>query len=112
MHEFAIAQSIIEITLKSAEEHRVDVIKLVEVEIGLAAGVEISALEFAWESATRDTALANTSLEIIKIPVEVSCRSCRFVYMPEDVFELCPNCGSVDPEIIKGRELRVVAIVT
>ncbi len=111
MHEFSVAQSIIDVALKARKENKVDYIRVVEVEIGQAAGIEIDALNFAWESAIKDSALENTKLAIKQIPVEVSCRSCHFIYKPDEVFELCPNCGSVNPEIIKGRELKVVAIV-
>lgn len=110
MHEFSVAQSIIDITLKSCSDEQAKDVKSVEVEIGQAAGIQIEALEFAWTSATKETPLENARLDIIKIPLEVACRNCKHVYRPEDIFELCPNCSQMDPEIIRGKELKVVAI--
>lgn len=112
MHEFSVAQNIIDITLQSAKEHHVDSISSVEVEIGQAAGVVIEALEFAWESAIKDTPLQNTALVIKSIPLIVVCRNCGTQYNPEELFDICPHCGDMNPEIVKGRELRVSAIVT
>lgn len=111
MHEFSVAQSIVDIALKACSDNQANNVKSVEVEIGQASGVEIEALEFAWVSAVKNTPLENARLEILKIPVEVSCRNCKQIYNPEDIFELCPRCSQIDPEIIRGKELKVVAIV-
>lgn len=112
MHEFSVAQNIVDIALQSAKEHQVDCITSVEVEIGQAAGVVVEALEFAWDSATKDTMLQHTVLVIKPVPLVAVCRNCRLQYNPQEPFELCPQCGSMNPEIVKGRELRVSAIVT
>ncbi|MBN1158186.1 MAG: hydrogenase maturation nickel metallochaperone HypA [Bacteroidales bacterium] len=112
MHEFSIAQHIIEIALQTAKEHDVDQISSVEVEIGQAAGVVIEALEFAWESVVRDTPLQDAALTIKIIPVSVVCRTCGMNYSPRELLDLCPQCGDMNPEIIRGKELRVSAIVT
>lgn len=112
MHEFSIAQSIIDLAEKTAREHQADHISSVEVEIGQAAGVVQEALEFAWESAIKDTMMDQASLVIHSIPLEVVCRKCGTRYNPREIYEICPQCESIDPEILKGLELRVSAIVT
>ena len=112
MHEFSIVQSIIEIAESTAREHRAEHISSVEVEIGQAAGVVQEALEFAWESAITDTLLEQAALVVKSVPLEVACRHCGMQYNPSEIFETCPNCGRGDPEILKGLELRVTAIVT
>jgi len=111
MHEFSVAQHIIDIALQSAKQQQVDQIVSVEVEIGQAAGVVVEALEFAWESATKDTLLRDTALVIKFIPVTISCRNCKTQYFPRDLIEICPQCGDYDPEILTGKELRVSAII-
>ena len=111
MHEFSVAQSIVDIALKACNENQAKDVKIVEVEIGQASGVEIEALEFAWVSVVKDTPLENAGLEILKIPLKVSCRNCKHIYSPEDIYVLCPRCSQIDPDIIRGKELKVVAIV-
>jgi len=110
MHEFSIAQNIVNIALKTGAENKAERILAVEVEIGKAAGVETDALLFAWESAIKDTLLSEARLDIVSVPVEVMCRNCSYQYKPEEIFEFCPKCGGINPEIIKGRELRITAI--
>ena len=111
MHEFSIAQNIIDIALNALRENGLEHIESVEVEIGEAAGVVIEALDFAWDSVTMDTPLQGTKLIVKSIPVEVICRSCKTHYMPKDIYDFCPHCGDMNPEIIRGKDLRVSAII-
>jgi hydrogenase nickel incorporation protein HypA/HybF len=112
MHEFSVIQSIIDIAINSARVNHADTISAVELEVGQASGVVVEALEFAWESARKGTLLENADLVIHYVPLQILCRSCNRTYQPGDLFEVCPSCGEVNPEIISGKELRVTAIVT
>jgi hydrogenase nickel incorporation protein HypA/HybF len=110
MHEFSIVQHIVEIALESAHRHGAESILSVEVEVGQAAGVVKEAMEFAWEAAGKGTLLEGATLVITSVPLRVACRNCRTAYQPADLFDACPGCGHVSPEIVTGKELRVVAI--
>jgi len=112
MHEFSIVQNITEIVLDSARRHGVEHVSAVEVEVGQASGVVKEAMEFAWEAVQKGTLLNNTVLRLIHIPLKVKCGICQHQYMPDEMYESCPACGETNPEIIAGRELRVVAIET
>jgi hydrogenase nickel incorporation protein HypA/HybF len=112
MHEFSIVQSIVEIALDSASRHGIKKISSVEVEVGEASGVVKEAMEFAWEAAGKGTILDGASLVIIPVPLRVICGICRSQYLPADIYEACPKCGEINPEIISGKELRVIAIET
>ena len=82
----------------------------VEVEVGAASGVVPSALEFAWESARRNTLLDQAVLKVNCVPLEAKCRECGEFFRPGEIYEPCPACGALNPEIIRGKELRVIAI--
>jgi hydrogenase nickel incorporation protein HypA/HybF len=112
MHEFSIVQSIVEIALDSARAHNVVRISAVEVEVGMASGVMREAMEFAWEAAKKGTILEDALLNIKLIPIKAVCRKCRTIYQSGEFFDPCPECGDFNPEIIEGKELRVVAIET
>jgi hydrogenase nickel incorporation protein HypA/HybF len=112
MHEFSIITHIIDIVLDSAISHDINEIKAVEIEVGQASGVVKEALNFAWDSAIRGTILENAALVIRLIPVKACCRKCQNIYFPQEPFDACPRCGEFNPEIITGRELRVIAIET
>ena len=112
MHEFSIVQSIVNIALESADSHHIAHISAVEVEVGQASGVVPEAMEFAWEAAIKDTLLSEASLKIKQIPLTVKCCLCQHQYCPEEIYDTCPQCGEVSPEILAGKELKVVAIET
>jgi hydrogenase nickel incorporation protein HypA/HybF len=112
MHEFSIVQSIVDIALESANLHHIEHVSAVEVEVGQASGVVPEAMEFAWEAAIKGTPLSEASLKIKQIPLTVKCSICQFHYDPEEIFEACPHCGGINPEILTGKELKVVAIET
>ena len=112
MHEFSIVQNIINIVMESAKAHQVKHVQAVEVEVGKASGVVREAMDFAWEAASKGTLLERTVLKIKEIPLVVKCTVCNHQYQPCDIYENCPGCGEISPEIITGKELRVVAIET
>jgi hydrogenase nickel incorporation protein HypA/HybF len=112
MHEFSIVQSIVDIALESAALNNIEYISAVEVEVGQASGVMPEAMEFAWEAAIAGTLLSKALLKIKQIPLKVKCGICRHQYQPEDIYDACPHCGEINPEILSGKELKVVAIET
>jgi hydrogenase nickel incorporation protein HypA/HybF len=110
MHEFSIIQNIIEIVTSTAELNNVKEVHAVEVEVGMASGVVREAMEFAWNAGTKGTMLEHAELKIKEIPLAVKCNTCGHHYQPCEIYESCPGCGDVDPEVITGKELRVVAL--
>jgi hydrogenase nickel incorporation protein HypA/HybF len=112
MHEFSIIQNIIEIVTETAIQNRVKKVYAVELEIGAASGVVKQALEFAWEAAGKAEILKNSILKISEVPLTVLCTLCRNTYAPPEIYEPCPVCGEVSPEILSGKELRIMAIET
>jgi hydrogenase nickel incorporation protein HypA/HybF len=112
MHEFSLIQSIVEIVLESASKHHLKQVSTVEIEVGKASGVIREAMEFAWEAARKETILDHTVLKIKVIPLLVRCNLCDRQYEPDEVYECCPGCGGVSPEVITGKELKVVSIET
>jgi hydrogenase nickel incorporation protein HypA/HybF len=101
---------ILEIAGDTARKHGVEHVIAVEVEVGQASGVVKEALDFAWEAVRRDTIFSNASLVVKTVPLQALCRKCGADYQPGELFGPCPECGDIHPEIVSGKELRVVAI--
>jgi hydrogenase nickel incorporation protein HypA/HybF len=110
MHEFSIVNNIVDIAIASADQNGLKSISRVEIEVGKASGIEPSAMEFAWESACKNTILENARLEMHFIPLRLQCRTCGMQYEPDEMYNPCPACGDINAGIITGKELRVVAI--
>ena len=110
MHEFSIIQNIIEIVTETALQNRVRQVLSVEIEIGAASGVIRQAMEFAWEAAGKNDLLKNSILKIKEIPLAAVCQTCKNAYSPDEIYDPCPFCGEISPEITSGKELRILAI--
>ena len=110
MHEFSIITNIIDIAIGSADQNGLTSVSSVEIEVGKASGVEAAAMEFAWESARKNTILENAVLVMKFIPLCMQCRMCGMQYEPDEMYNPCPSCGEINARIISGKELRVVSI--
>ncbi len=111
MHEMSIAANILEIAEQQAAQAGAKAINRIEVEVGLLAGVEISSLEFCFETARKMSSLTRGS-ELIIHPVagRGHCPDCRDDFPIEFFVALCPECGKTGVEILQGRELKVRSI--
>jgi hydrogenase nickel incorporation protein HypA/HybF len=110
MHELSIALDIIEIAEENARKANASVITEIELDIGSQAGVVIEALEFAIESAKKDTMLEKANWVINEIPAFARCTSCHHEFETDDLFSPCPKCSNPFSDIFQGRELRVKSL--
>jgi hydrogenase nickel incorporation protein HypA/HybF len=110
MHEFSIVNNIVDIAIASAEQNGLESVSCVELEVGKAAGIEPSAMEFAWESARKNTILADAALVMHFIPLRLECGTCGNRYETDEMYNPCPFCGEINTHIISGKELKVIAI--
>lgn len=111
MHELSIAMSIIEIAEENARRENASIINEIELDIGTQSGVVLEALDFAMQSAVRDTMLEKAVVKINSIPARAACSKCQHEFYVDDVFNPCPECGNPFSEIIQGRELKVRSLM-
>ena len=110
MHELSVAQAIVE----SLGHHEALAggarIVAVTVRVGALSGVVPAALRFAWGPATEGTFAAGSRLEIEDVPLAVWCPACRAEREPAFPRLACPACGASTPEVLRGRELEILAM--
>ncbi len=111
MHEVSIALSLVEGVTEHAAQRGATHIDAVHVRIGAMAGVVKDSLLFAWELVSADSVAAGSRLVIEDVPLVVYCSTCQdektLLGIPD--FH-CPVCGTSTPEILRGRELQMVAL--
>ena len=107
MHEFGIAQSLLEIVEQEALPYKGAKVTRVTLQIGRLSGVMPDALKFAFEVLRAGGIAEESSLEIEEIPLSIKCPRCEKTSPLEDPFLVCPHCQSIDVEIIAGRELEI-----
>jgi hydrogenase nickel incorporation protein HypA/HybF len=110
MHEFSIAESIIEIAVDTMHKNNGKMLKAIELEIGTAAGIEFSSLEFALSSLLKSSFTNQVQLHILKIKAIAVCTVCKMEYETEEAFPFCPGCNTFSSSLKQGKELKVKSI--
>lgn len=110
MHELSIVMSIVRIAEQQVQQAGAQVVEEIELDIGELAGIEPSALDFAWEAAVRETVLAKARRTIHHIPGKARCAECEQEYRLNQYYDPCPYCQNPFHQILSGRELRVRAL--
>lgn len=110
MHELSIVQNIVRTTEDFAEEHQIQHVKKVVLEVGGLTGVIPKYVHMYYPESVKDTRLDGSELEVEEIEPECFCRNCGEVYHPMDTRGKCPECGCNDPEILHGNELLIKEI--
>lgn len=110
MHELAVTESLLEITLRHAKEAnatRVDNLYLV---IGQLSSIIDDSVQFYWDIVAKDTLAEGAKLNFRRIPTRMECQDCRQTYAPDDGRYDCPACGSIHTKVIAGDEFFLEAI--
>lgn len=110
MHELSIALSMIDQIEREAEKNGGGTVETVYVRIGVLSGVDLQALQFAYELACEGGQLQGSRLEIESVPLLVHCGHCNATHSPDPQNLLCPHCLTGEQEIMEGRELEVTAL--
>lgn len=111
MHELSIAMSMMDLVAEEAARRGGAQVHAIHLRLGLLSGVVKEALLFSYQVASQGTALADSRLVIEEVPVVVNCPDCRAertLASPQQF--CCPVCAAPTPEVVRGRELEVVAL--
>jgi hydrogenase nickel incorporation protein HypA/HybF len=110
MHELSVALDIVDVAAAEAGRHggRVTAVHL---KLGALSGVVREPLVSAFELAREGTPLAGAELVVEVVPAAARCPACAAEHDPGPGGRLvCPRCGGPTPELVRGRELEVVAL--
>ncbi len=108
MHEFAIAQDIIS-SLEQNLSEEFSLITSINIETGAFSGIVADSLVFGLETIFAEKQIKNVEVNIAKIEAKAECE-CGNTYKLEDIFELCPKCGSATRELNNGTEISVKSV--
>jgi hydrogenase nickel incorporation protein HypA/HybF len=121
MHEFSLAQSVLDTVVAVAKDRKVEKIKSVVLKFGLFALVQEDQFRFCFDLIKGNSDLTGSSeLKIIWTPGKLKCMKCDFSGEvnadPDEYTELapifkCPNCESYSTEIISGTETTIDSLI-
>ena len=110
MHEASIALSIIERAKEIACKHNATKIISISIVIGGLSGIDKESLLFSFDAIKTDSIAESAILKIIEVPIKINCYDCKKIIILNNIFLICPECGSINIEVIEGREMSIKEI--
>ncbi|HEX9180230.1 MAG TPA: hydrogenase maturation nickel metallochaperone HypA [Burkholderiales bacterium] len=107
MHEMSLAEGVVQIVEDYARRENFRRVKTVWLEIGRLSGVEMEAMRFCFEAATRSTVAEGATLEILETPGSAWCLQCSEPVSVAARYDPCPRCGGYQLQVTGGTEMRV-----
>jgi hydrogenase nickel incorporation protein HypA/HybF len=111
MHELSVALSILDVAAEEAGRQGGARVAAIHLRLGPLSGVVPDALRSAYDLAREGSPLAGAELVIEEVPLVAYCPACAEQRTLASPWQLCcPVCGTPTPEVVRGRELEVVAL--
>ncbi|MGH3344281.1 MAG: hydrogenase maturation nickel metallochaperone HypA [Carbonactinosporaceae bacterium] len=107
MHEFGLCEAILDAVERRAAGRRVT---RVRVRVGALHRVVPPAMGQAFALAAEGTVADGADVELLTVPVQVSCRACGQAGEAIDPLTLCPSCGDAEIEVTGGGEIVLESI--
>jgi len=107
MHEMSLVEDIRAIVEDQARTHAFSRVTVLRLEIGRFAGVEKSALSFAWDVVMQGSPAQDALLQMIDLPGQAVCLDCARTVAIDDRFDPCPLCGGIRLLPEGGNEMRI-----
>ncbi len=110
MHEMSLCEGILQILEDNAKSQGFKKVKIVWLEIGALAGVELDAMRFGFDAVTKGTLAEHAQLEIIQIPGQAWCMHCSKSVEIKQRFDACPQCGGYQLQVSGGEEMKITEL--
>jgi len=110
MHELSLVMSVVNTITNLCEQNKWKRVLRVTVKVGHLRQIEPEIFAFAFSSAIIGTALEGAEISIIEMPIIFKCHSCNKSSDTEDFKFVCPNCGSLDVDLMSGMEFVIESI--
>jgi hydrogenase nickel incorporation protein HypA/HybF len=110
MHEVMLACALIDRISDHAKRVGAVRVSVISLRMGTLAGIE-SALRFCFPSAAKGTLCERAELNIEMVPLTVRCPKGDATKTPAALYTFrYPDCCSATPDVLTGRELKLVSV--
>jgi hydrogenase nickel incorporation protein HypA/HybF len=107
MHEFGLAEGVLDAVRQRAAGRRVTGIR---VRFGVRHAVDAESLSQAFAMVAEGTEAAGAAVDLVTVPARVTCRGCGFTGETADVLAVCPRCSGTDVDITGGDEMTLESV--
>jgi hydrogenase nickel incorporation protein HypA/HybF len=110
MHELAVTESILEISLRHANKANAKRITNLYLVIGQLASIVDDSVQFYWDIVSKETIADGSVLHFRRLPATLICLDCTRQFQPGNDGFSCPNCASDHVKVLSGDEFYMEAI--
>ncbi|MDK2808508.1 MAG: hydrogenase nickel incorporation protein HypA/HybF [Clostridiales bacterium] len=110
MHELGVLNSMVHTIERMIQKEGYTKVEKVVIEVGELSGIVPRYLEATWPAATYKTFMEGTTLELNVVPGIVKCKDCGRVFNAMYSDLSCPDCSSVNMEILEGDDIIIQQI--
>ena len=104
MHEFSLAQSLVDQVTELAAREGATRVSRIEVSIGAMSGVMKEPFEFCFPEAAKGSCLEGCELFVREVPLTIVCLDCGAKSSPENFDICCGVCKGRNVDIIEGKD--------
>jgi len=106
MHELAVTEEIIKITIDSSKSKKISAINIV---IGELSSFIDDSIQFYFDILSRSTLAEGATLNFRRVPAKLRCYNCKKEFHPDSTM-ICPFCNHLGGKIIEGEEFYIESI--
>lgn len=111
MHEYSLTLNLFEIAEEESKKNNAKKITKIKLRIGKFSGVEPILVLHSFEILKKGRKIFEDAvLEIENEKTELKCTDCGKIFVSEDFPFICPECGNIYNEIIKGSDIIIEKI--
>ena len=108
MHEFALAQDIVE-TISTKVTDDLEKVSHINIDVGVFSGVVVDSLDFGLKIILAEKKIPGVKINIVEVPTIARCE-CGKEYEIKEIFESCPKCHSFNRKLISGMDIVINSI--
>ncbi|MEO0232211.1 MAG: hydrogenase maturation nickel metallochaperone HypA [candidate division WOR-3 bacterium] len=111
MHEYSLTLNLLEIVEEEGKKNNAKKITKIKLKIGKFSGVEPLLISHSFEILKKGKKLFEDAiLEIEREEPELRCTNCGKIFTSLDFPFICPECGNIYNEMIKGSDMIIERI--
>ncbi len=110
MHEFAITESLLSIVLEKAREVNARKVTRVDLLVGRLTGYVPECIQLQFDILSHGTEAFGASLAFHQPSTRLHCRRCNLDYSTDSQDITCPECRTLEIDILSGSELYIESI--
>ena len=107
MHEFKIAQNLLDVVLKKVKTKRIVNVNLL---IGAFSAEREESIQFYWRDLSKGTPGEGAELHFQHIKADMKCFGCGGALSPEDEGSMCRYCQMSSLQLLSGEDVKLESI--